>query len=63
MTAAGAPTHPEPAALRDDPQAWDAFVEAAPTGAYTQLSAWAEAKRSKFSWSGGTTRSRSCVIR
>ena len=46
MTAARDPTHAEPAALRDDPQAWDAFVEAAPTGAYTQLSAWAEAKRS-----------------
>jgi lipid II:glycine glycyltransferase (peptidoglycan interpeptide bridge formation enzyme) len=45
MTAAPEPTHLEPAALRDDPQAWDAFVEAAPTGAYTQLSAWAEAKR------------------
>ncbi len=25
-------------------EAWDAFVEAAPTGAYTQLSAWAEVK-------------------
>jgi lipid II:glycine glycyltransferase (peptidoglycan interpeptide bridge formation enzyme) len=46
MTAARNATHPEPAALRDDPQAWDAFVEAAPTGAYTQLWAWAEAKRS-----------------
>lgn len=45
MTAAPDPTPPEPATLRDDPQAWDAFVEAAPTGAYTQLSAWAEAKR------------------
>ena len=45
MTAAPNPTPPNPAAVRDDPQAWDAFVEAAPTGAYTQLSAWAEAKR------------------
>ena len=45
MTAAPGSNHPDPAALRDDPQAWDAFVEAAPTGAYTQLSAWAEAKR------------------
>jgi lipid II:glycine glycyltransferase (peptidoglycan interpeptide bridge formation enzyme) len=27
-----------------DPEAWDAFVEAAPTGAYPQLSAWAEVK-------------------
>ena len=33
-------------ALRRDPSAWDAFVDAAPTGAYTQLSAWAEVKRS-----------------
>jgi len=33
------------ATLTADPSAWDAFVEAAPTGAYTQLSAWAEVKR------------------
>ena len=45
MTAASDPNHPDPSALRDDPQAWDAFVEGAPTGAYTQLTAWAEAKR------------------
>ena len=45
MTAAADTTPPDLTALRDDPQAWDAFVEAAPTGAYTQLSAWAEAKR------------------
>ena len=32
-------------ALRTDPAAWDAFVEAAPNGAYPQLSAWAEVKR------------------
>jgi lipid II:glycine glycyltransferase (peptidoglycan interpeptide bridge formation enzyme) len=35
----------DPEALRTDPAAWDAFVEAAPTGAYPQLSAWAEVKR------------------
>ena len=34
----------DPASLRSDPTAWDAFVEAAPTGAYTQLSAWGEVK-------------------
>jgi lipid II:glycine glycyltransferase (peptidoglycan interpeptide bridge formation enzyme) len=34
-----------PDALRNDPTAWDAFVEAAPTGAYTQLSSWADVKR------------------
>jgi lipid II:glycine glycyltransferase (peptidoglycan interpeptide bridge formation enzyme) len=45
MTAAPDTTQPDPAALRDDAQAWDTFVEAAPTGAYTQLTAWAEAKR------------------
>ena len=32
------------AELRSDPAAWDAFVEAAPTGAYPQLTAWAEVK-------------------
>jgi peptidoglycan pentaglycine glycine transferase (the first glycine) len=32
-------------ALRTDPAAWDAFVEAAPTGSYTQLTPWAEVKR------------------
>ena len=31
--------------LRADPGAWDAFVESAPTGSYTQLSAWAQVKR------------------
>jgi lipid II:glycine glycyltransferase (peptidoglycan interpeptide bridge formation enzyme) len=35
---------PDPETLRTDPAAWDAFVDAAPTGAYTQLSAWAEVK-------------------
>jgi lipid II:glycine glycyltransferase (peptidoglycan interpeptide bridge formation enzyme) len=30
--------------LRVDPAAWDAFVAAAPTGAYPQLSPWAEVK-------------------
>ncbi len=32
------------AELRSDAVAWDAFVEAAPTGAYPQLTAWAEVK-------------------
>ncbi len=32
------------AELRSDPAAWDAFVEAAPTGAYPQVTAWAEVK-------------------
>ena len=45
MTAAPDAIQPDPAVLRDDPLAWDAFVESAPTGAYTQLGAWAEAKR------------------
>lgn len=36
----------DPETLRTDLAAWDAFVEAAPTGAYPQLSAWAEVKRS-----------------
>jgi len=45
MTAEPDATQPDPAVLRDDPRAWDAFVESAPTGAYTQLGAWAEAKR------------------
>ena len=31
-------------ALRDDPAAWDAFVASIPSGAYTQLTAWAEVK-------------------
>jgi peptidoglycan pentaglycine glycine transferase (the first glycine) len=31
--------------LRSDPDAWDAWVETTPTGAYPQLSAWAEVKR------------------
>jgi len=31
--------------LRADASAWDAFVEAAPTGSYTQLTAWARVKR------------------
>ena len=31
--------------LRTDPAAWDAFVEAAPNGAYPQLTAWADVKR------------------
>ncbi len=31
--------------LRADPNAWDAFVEAAPTGSYTQLTAWARVKQ------------------
>jgi lipid II:glycine glycyltransferase (peptidoglycan interpeptide bridge formation enzyme) len=35
----------EPGTVSTDPAAWDAFVEDAPTGAYTQLSAWAEVKR------------------
>jgi len=35
----------DPETARADPAAWDAFVEAAPTGAYTQLSAWADVKR------------------
>ena len=30
--------------LQADPLAWDAFVEAAPTGAYPQVTAWAEVK-------------------
>ena len=34
----------EPPALRAEPAAWDAFVAAAPTGAYPQLSAWAAVK-------------------
>ena len=45
MTAEPEATNPDPAALREDPDAWDAFVESAPTGAYTQLSAWADVKR------------------
>jgi lipid II:glycine glycyltransferase (peptidoglycan interpeptide bridge formation enzyme) len=45
MTAAPDAPPPDPAILRDDPQAWDAFVESTPTGAYTQVTAWAEAKR------------------
>jgi lipid II:glycine glycyltransferase (peptidoglycan interpeptide bridge formation enzyme) len=45
MTAAPDATDPDPAVLREDPRAWDAFVESTPTGAYTQLGAWAEAKR------------------
>ena len=45
MTVAEDATEPDPAVLREDPGAWDAFVESAPTGAYTQLGAWAEAKR------------------
>jgi peptidoglycan pentaglycine glycine transferase (the first glycine) len=44
MTAGPEAPQPDPAALRDDVATWDAFVEAAPTGAYTQLSAWAEVK-------------------
>jgi len=32
-------------ALRADPSAWDAFVETASRGAYTQLSAWSDVKR------------------
>ena len=32
-------------ALRNDPTAWDEFVESTPTGAYPQLSGWAEVKR------------------
>ena len=32
-------------ALRSDATAWDAFVESTPTGAYPQLSGWAEVKR------------------
>jgi lipid II:glycine glycyltransferase (peptidoglycan interpeptide bridge formation enzyme) len=36
--------NPDPETLRTDPAAWDAFVDAAPTGAYTQLNAWAEVK-------------------
>jgi lipid II:glycine glycyltransferase (peptidoglycan interpeptide bridge formation enzyme) len=35
----------DPALLRDDPAAWDSFVEGAPNGAYTQLTAWADVKR------------------
>lgn len=35
---------PEREVLRDD-RAWDRFVESSPTGAYPQLSAWAEVKR------------------
>jgi lipid II:glycine glycyltransferase (peptidoglycan interpeptide bridge formation enzyme) len=35
----------DPGTLRGDPAAWDAFVEAVPGGAYTQLSAWADVKR------------------
>ena len=45
MTAEPEAPRPDPAALREDPAAWDAFVESAPTGAYTQLSAWAEVKQ------------------
>ena len=45
MTAGPEAPRPDPAALREDPTAWDAFVESAPTGAYTQLSAWAEVKQ------------------
>ena len=30
--------------LRTDRAAWDAFVERTPTGAYTQLSPWADVK-------------------
>ena len=44
MTAGPEAPQPDPAALREDLATWDAFVEAAPTGAYTQLSAWAEVK-------------------
>ena len=44
MTAGPEAPPPDPAALRGDPAAWDAFVESAPTGAYTQLSAWAQVK-------------------
>jgi peptidoglycan pentaglycine glycine transferase (the first glycine) len=38
-------TLPAAETLRADPAAWDAFVEAAADGAYTQLTAWAEVKR------------------
>ncbi|HEY5628704.1 MAG TPA: peptidoglycan bridge formation glycyltransferase FemA/FemB family protein, partial [Candidatus Limnocylindrales bacterium] len=40
----GGPSMTTAADLQSDPVAWDAFVEAAPTGAYPQVTAWAEVK-------------------
>jgi len=51
-TATGATSQPVPPVpsverLRADPDAWDAFVGAAPTGSFPQLTAWAEANATK----------------
>ncbi len=45
MTVAAAARPVDPEALRTDAAAWDAWVESAATGAYTQLGAWADVKR------------------
>jgi lipid II:glycine glycyltransferase (peptidoglycan interpeptide bridge formation enzyme) len=42
---------PDVEALERDPATWDAFVESVPSGAYPQLTAWAEVKRAN-GWRG-----------